>query len=117
MEQVRLCAVWPTENWLGSSMNQVQGWKTVLICYCHALETGCLSAINSWESIIVKKNQLFAIKNRFSVISDSLFFGNRPSARSYLRSRHAEDSVVVQPVEVDYPHAAPDNGWDVLHGR
>ena len=25
MEQVRLCAVWPTENWLASSMNQIQG--------------------------------------------------------------------------------------------
>ena len=29
MEQVRLCAVWPTENWLGSSMNHIQGWRTV----------------------------------------------------------------------------------------
>ena len=28
-EQVRLCAVWPTENWLGSSMNHIQGWMTV----------------------------------------------------------------------------------------
>ena len=23
--QVRLCAVWPLENWLGSSLNQIQG--------------------------------------------------------------------------------------------
>ena len=29
MEQVRLCAVWPMENWLGSSLNQMQGWTTV----------------------------------------------------------------------------------------
>ena len=29
MEQVRLCAVWPMENWLGSSLNQIQGWTTV----------------------------------------------------------------------------------------
>ena len=29
MEQVRLCAVWPMENWLGSSMNHIQGWMTV----------------------------------------------------------------------------------------
>ena len=28
-EQVRLCAVWPAENWLGSSLNQIQGWTTV----------------------------------------------------------------------------------------
>ena len=25
MEQVRLCAVWPMENWHGSSLNQIQG--------------------------------------------------------------------------------------------
>ena len=24
-----LCAVWPMENWLGSSMNHMQGWKIV----------------------------------------------------------------------------------------
>ena len=41
MEQVRLCAVKPTENRLGSSMNHFQGWKTVWICHCHALEKGC----------------------------------------------------------------------------
>ena len=29
MEQVRLCAVWSMENWLGSSLNQIQGWTTV----------------------------------------------------------------------------------------
>ena len=29
MEQVRLCAVRPMENWLGSSMNHIQGWMTV----------------------------------------------------------------------------------------
>ena len=26
MEPVRLCNVWPMENWLGSSLNQAQGW-------------------------------------------------------------------------------------------
>ena len=29
IEQVRLCAVWPTKNWLGSPMKLIQGWKTV----------------------------------------------------------------------------------------
>ena len=29
MEQVRLCAVWPMENWLGSSRNRIQDWMTV----------------------------------------------------------------------------------------
>ena len=38
MEQVRLCAVWPTENWLGSSLNQIQGWTTVRESYSRALE-------------------------------------------------------------------------------
>ena len=28
-EQVRLCAVWPMENWLGSSRNHIQGCITV----------------------------------------------------------------------------------------
>ena len=36
-------AVLPTENWLGSSMNHIQGWMTVWKCYCNALEKGCLS--------------------------------------------------------------------------
>ena len=54
MEQVRLCAVWPTEKWLGSSMIHIQGWKTVWICYCHALEQGCLfrSRITSNTSML-----------------------------------------------------------------
>ena len=28
-EQVRLCAVWPTENWFDSSMNHIWGLMTV----------------------------------------------------------------------------------------
>ena len=44
MEQGRICAVWPTENWLGSSMNHIQGWRTVWESYFHALEKGCLAA-------------------------------------------------------------------------
>ena len=38
MEQVRLCAVWPMENWCGSSLNQIQGWTTVRESYSRALE-------------------------------------------------------------------------------
>ena len=38
MEQVRLCAVSPMENWLGSSLNQIQGSTTVRESYSHALE-------------------------------------------------------------------------------
>ena len=29
IEQVRLCAVWPTESWFGSCMNHTQGCMTV----------------------------------------------------------------------------------------
>ena len=44
MEQVRLCAIWPMENWLGSSLNQIQGWTTVRESYSPALEQGPLLA-------------------------------------------------------------------------
>ena len=37
-EQVRLCAVWPMENFIGSSLNQTQGWTTVRESYSRALE-------------------------------------------------------------------------------
>ena len=43
IEQVRLCAVWPTENWDGSPMNHILGWMTVWGCWCHALEKRCLA--------------------------------------------------------------------------
>ena len=42
MEQVRLGDVWPMENWLGSSLNQIQGWTTVRELYSSALEQGPL---------------------------------------------------------------------------
>ena len=42
MEQVRLCAACPMENWLSSSMNQIQGWTIVQASYSRALEQGPL---------------------------------------------------------------------------
>ena len=42
VEQVRLCAVWPMENWLGSFLNRIQGWTTVPESYSRALEQGPL---------------------------------------------------------------------------
>ena len=42
MEQVRLCDVLPTENWLGSSLYHKQGWTTVWESYSRALEQGPL---------------------------------------------------------------------------
>ena len=42
MEQVRLCAVWPTENKLGTSKTTYRvGWMS-LICYSRARERRCL---------------------------------------------------------------------------
>ena len=55
MEQVRLCAVWPIENWLGSSLNQIQGWTTVRESYSRALEqvplvsTTCDAWTHGWS--------------------------------------------------------------------
>ena len=46
MEQVRLCAVCPMENFLGTSMNHIQGWTTVRDSYSCALEQGPLSQTN-----------------------------------------------------------------------
>ena len=43
MEEVKLCAVWPMENWLGSSLNQIQGWTPVRESYSRALEQGSLA--------------------------------------------------------------------------
>ena len=37
MEQVRLCSVWPMENWLGSPLNQIQDWTTVRESYFRAI--------------------------------------------------------------------------------
>ena len=53
MEQVILCAVWPMENWLGSSMNQIEGWTTVRESYYRALEQGPLPTndiLSSWQN-------------------------------------------------------------------
>ena len=41
MEQGKFCAVWPMA-WLGSSLNQIQGWTTVPESYSRALEQGSL---------------------------------------------------------------------------
>ena len=41
-EEVKLCAVWPMENWIGYSLNQIQGWTTVRKSYSRVLEEGSL---------------------------------------------------------------------------
>ena len=45
MDQVRLCALWPVENCLVSSLNQIQGWITVRESYPRALEQGPLTCV------------------------------------------------------------------------
>ena len=57
MEQVGLCAVWLMENWLCSSLNQMQGWTTVQESNSRALERGPLDEI--WErSVLVIATEL-----------------------------------------------------------
>ena len=41
-DQVRLCAVWPMENWFGSPLNQIQGCTTDRESYSCVLEQGPL---------------------------------------------------------------------------
>ena len=54
MEQVRLCAVWTMDSWLGSSRNNTQGLMTVRECYRHALEKGCLPAAAAVGLLVVR---------------------------------------------------------------
>ena len=56
MEQVRLCVVWPTENWLGSSLNQILGWMTVRESYSCALELGPLPPARAARLFYVNKS-------------------------------------------------------------
>ena len=58
MEQVRLCAVWPMENWLGSFLNQIQGWTTVRESYSRALAQGPLCRVE-WSASSCWNFQVF----------------------------------------------------------
>ena len=35
-----LCAVWPSENWLGSSMNHIQGLRMLQACFRKRMSGG-----------------------------------------------------------------------------
>ena len=54
MEQVGLCAVWPMENWLGSSLNQIRGLgrcpRILLSCF-RARTSGSLPLRTDGQSI------------------------------------------------------------------
>ena len=60
MEHVRLCASWPTENWLGSSMSHMQGWLTVWEWMLQACFRNMMSGLNpdlfqiAWTGLSVK---------------------------------------------------------------
>ena len=56
-EQVRLCAIWPAENWLGTSLNQIQGWTTIRESYSCALEQGPLISSSDFVIIPVKRKE------------------------------------------------------------
>ena len=58
-EQVRLCAVWTIENWHGSSMNHIKGWRTVWICYWFDPQNRSLPSTPS--SIFSPSPYLFAL--------------------------------------------------------
>ena len=68
MEQVRLFAVWPMENWLGSSWNHMQGLTTVRESHSPALEQGPLSHIIQFSAFFLP----LSTKRR---ISGNLFTG------------------------------------------
>ena len=66
-EQVRLCAVWPTENWLGSSMNHIQDWMTVWESYYHNLEKSPLVAANIFQNRFTKTALSSSSSSSFSL--------------------------------------------------
>ena len=76
MEQVRLCTVWPMDNWLGSSMNHIQGWMTVWESCCHASEKGCLrlcSLLGSRECLDSSNLAVFSTKLRLELLPAAAF--------------------------------------------
>ena len=55
MEQVIIFAVWPMENWLGTSLNQILGWTTVRESYSCAFKQ---------EPLFVPRYKFIAASNR-----------------------------------------------------
>ena len=64
MAQVRLRAVWPMENWLGFSLNQIQGWTTVRESYSRALQQGPL---------VVLRVQLISLHSNWASLESGEF--------------------------------------------
>ena len=86
MEQIRLCAVWPMKNWLGSSLNQIQGWTTVRESYSPAL-------VSCHLSILLKclaRHGIESFWNRINLRISSkkcVLVANRPFGIRYGRRR------------------------------
>ena len=61
MEHVRFYAVWPMQNWPGSTLNQIQGWTTVRESCSRVLEQRPLrSDLSSWLCCRILANKRFA---------------------------------------------------------
>ena len=65
-EQVRLCAVWPMENWLGSSFNHLQDWTTTRESYPRALEQGPLEGGRQGSLLARRPKDIVAFGRRRS---------------------------------------------------
>ena len=66
----RNCVVLPTENWLGSSLNQIQGWTTVRESYSRAFEQGPLGLCAASALFVQCLGGLGLIRTNFLVNRD-----------------------------------------------
>ena len=82
MEQVRLCDVWPIENWLGSSLNQIQGWNSFWQSYSRALEQRPLLQMVNWTKRLFPVASVSiprSVWRRFFDVFDFLFASHSSS--------------------------------------
>ena len=81
MGPVSICAVWPTENWLGSSLNKIQGWTTVRESYSPALEQGPLvsrACGNGYGENVWNNVNVFRRRRRLPFAGSFSFMRPRP---------------------------------------
>ena len=82
MEQLSLCVVWTMENWLGTSMNHIQGWMTLrMLLTCFRKRTSAPPL--SFSSALTHRSLTLSLS-----LSLSLFFPFRyfPNAKTDSRS-------------------------------
>ena len=103
MEQVRLCAILPMENWYSSSLHQMPGWITVRESHSRALEQGPLLVktchIYKMESQAKTqaKNVSIELPPRRSRTAASPFSTVRSAARLWSRSRRSSTTCASTP--------------------